>query len=883
MDWLAERNARQYSVEDLKEIYAELLRSLDLNNESLGRRRADARDRAATPMEFGKQFLWRGVNLIEKISRNEGNDDMQRAYRILSATLQLENESDSGWAVELRNEELIKLLSIARNLVERVVQLLNDLAEVVTHGNTSVGITLKCNPVFEYFCEKSMMSLLVEIQNTKPGSIPRLHGVTWNPLVKSQVLRTVATIITNTQHGPSLYYLLSNNGINELLSGMIPLKQWTNRALEIMLPAFVALMKGLSQHLIVEPAGVSMFLRVGDGQRQHFPLFVAMVEIATYPKMESSIRSACLQLLVGVMSVRNSAVADLVHQCEIQQTKLCRYLCSRVNDRCTNLTKLVIGPVVDARRCNLVQAHLKDLSAQLTYINHIFRCGVQSLNVRLCEMFLRSVVGRLLHNLLPQERKILAVGTTDTDVVPQVEASAQTSLVVLVHCFGITYPPLVRMLAVALFHPTSTDVWAGNQNGFDEYVVTRKLNAIVCGEDNSDSVPNAYRQHLLAVLAGDLGEWTFVPASMMLEAVISGKATSNELLSNLRIVSKPTDETAASEFEGALTKFFLRKHTNQSLMSRVALERACATAMQLLCKTRVSCDKHGVDSCQRVASSPLHGAVHSCLKRCCEKAISLRKRRDVSQLFVELVQSEIRARYSVLSNEHKRGNQSLLGCHLDYFHWNRYLSKAELLVRKFRVVGSNEVADTRFFLQMVLHLRAVCKAVDKWCERRDESTVKVPAIEWADREILSVGDLLPRPAKGTDLDLRGLTTFRFQPSSAQLAQTANRHERPEDVAIRFASQLVLVLGKSDIIIAKPLSARAAYRGVILCVVPLCNIIAFASDNEWLHVAVRNLEDVLRLVKNGKHFCWESLSFSFDSMSTKGTWHCNLTLRESVSS
>jgi hypothetical protein len=66
----------------------------------------------------------------------------------------------------------------------------------------------------------------------------------------------------------------------------------------------------------------------------------------------------------------------------------------------------------------------------------------------------------LLENLAPQKnRQFLAVGIADVDVIPEREGLAQLAVVFLVHFWSISYPPLTRMLAVALFHPKSTSLW----------------------------------------------------------------------------------------------------------------------------------------------------------------------------------------------------------------------------------------------------------------------------------------------------------------------------------------------------------------------------------------------------------------------------------------
>jgi hypothetical protein len=58
-----------------------------------------------------------------------------------------------------------------------------------------------------------------------------------------------------------------------------------------------------------------------------------------------------------------------------------------------------------------------------------------------------------------------------------------------------------------------------------------------------------------------------------------------------------------------------------------------------------------------------------------------------------------------------------------------------------------------------------------------------------------------------------------------------------------------------------MSRREVNRGTIICGVSLRKVIAFASDQEWLHIAIRNMEDVGFLIKNG------NMALHFDTIGT----------------
>ena len=131
--------------------------------------------------------------------------------------------------------------------------------------------------MFAYFCEKNVLPMLIDsllchppalsasdtILNavslnsicvessslSQPPPSSPFSGVNWTASVKSQILQTIAMILFNTSSPLSLTYLLSNNYMNELIMGMLPLDRWRVDALEELLPPYVTLLRGLVMRL----------------------------------------------------------------------------------------------------------------------------------------------------------------------------------------------------------------------------------------------------------------------------------------------------------------------------------------------------------------------------------------------------------------------------------------------------------------------------------------------------------------------------------------------------------------------------------------------------------------------------------------------------------
>ena len=128
---------------------------------------------------------------------------------------------------------------------------------------------------FAYFCEKNILPMLVDSLLCRPPpltsdpstadelgsslstsssslSLSPFSGITWTTYVKSQILQTIGLILFNTTHPLSLTYLLSNNYMNELIMGMLPMnrgERWKDEALEAILPPYVTILRGLVMRL----------------------------------------------------------------------------------------------------------------------------------------------------------------------------------------------------------------------------------------------------------------------------------------------------------------------------------------------------------------------------------------------------------------------------------------------------------------------------------------------------------------------------------------------------------------------------------------------------------------------------------------------------------
>jgi hypothetical protein len=905
---LSANRRKQYSVERLRYLYADLLQQIDIANEDLGRRGAQEEPGPSTKtalfsLNWSLNLLReRQINPVEQDHRTaQRKRDLSSAFRLLAATRSAGKEGSNGGAAATRDDASVTALAMARNLESSVIDLISGIGEVIVNAEqtSATKSSLRSDAAFELFCDRKMLSLFVDIVKAKPNSSNSrsescFYGVVWSPAVKAQVLHTVSVLVSGVRDPSALYFLLSQHCINTLIACMLPLTQWTDPALEKMLPAYVDLLKNFALQLVGSPH-LFPFFTVQDGDDVLFPLLSATIEIGTssYAQSDSFVHITCLNLMVDIMQISFEPVRSWVScDAETEQQHLADHLCQLLLRRYRKIANLAIGPVVDAVRSKAIGGQLAGLNDQMDVLNDIFCCGITSLNVRLCEALLRRVVSVLLKNLLPlKDRHFLIVGVTDADVVPDREAFAQASAFCLSRLFhGLEFSPFVRMLAVALFHPLSTPLWESSDLLVgEEYKLTTALNALVQGKA-ADSIPNQYRQELVKALRGDYGDWRVVTSAMVLENVMKSGSLDYGTLVRLEIFPRFKDDNdhLVTSFEVALESFLGRHHTRVSAVSIAAIECATSLATEYVYRSALGATDGGnsmLDVAAVFSGSPVWKALMSARSYFFRQTLESQHAIGVSDIFVDLVEASVKKHYRRVRTAIKNvGSGPAVYAYLISQHGCTVRGASpECIIRKFRSVDSNDVEVTRFYSQMALHFRAICRILNRVrCQLQNPDTKSASLNRMVDllmtdkaEELSQIfGCLLEKPAIGTDLDLHGRMAFRFSSGSSggQELQSPSKSNGDSDNTERmrtFSDEMIfrpvsdalfIVLDPTDIYVVKPFQRKSVNRGTVLCCIPLLNVIAAAKDGNWLHVAVRH-NDVGFLVKNG------NMALCFDSAGT----------------
>jgi len=800
---------------------------------------------------------------------------------------------------------------------------------VFTVGKRSCLRGGRTDPVFEYFTEKCILSLLVDIakEARDPGesaddrssstgraaSQLSVRGVIWSPAVKAQVYRTVSMLVSDVRNQSVLFYLLSQNFINELIESFLPVQQWTDPALALMLPAYVDLLKMLTLQLTDDPQLFPFLTSVQEGSDDlSFPLFSAALEVATsyHGQSDSQLYATMLAVVVNIMQIPSKPIQAWMNESAASQRKLSTHLCQRLVEIYQRMTNTTIGPVVDGSRHNIIAGQLVSMKDHLRLIHEVFWSGVRGLDVRLCESLLREAVAPILTNLSPtfnsssQQRRFMIVGLIDADIIPESEARAQVSTVVLSLMFStLAYIPFQRMLAVALLHPDSSPIWSSvhavNQSkSTDDYVLMPILSDIVNKENDREFCPNIFREELVRTLQGDCGEWRTTTTACILQSVLSVGASESDIANTLQISSGSGDHH--SNIEEAVSSFLTREHSPSAISAQALVVEGFLALQLIYCDLMRSVQdtndvKRTMASC--LAASPVWNAMLDAHKLFCESAVECSKESGIADVFLDLIEAAIQGRYTPRYGEN--GRRSYI-CSLSRIGSSEHTLDAEVLVRQMRGVTPSDVETARFYIYMSLHFRSLCKVIDRLCfdiERQHRAptpptspskktsevshSVSLDLVDKVDDLCKALGGLEEEDdvAVGVDLNLSGRMTFRFKsnlkkigkstvkglPSrkaSSSSSSSNKTNATAHDVGVlRSTGHLMIVLDQKEILVVKPQHGKAAEnRGVVLCCIALRSIIAAASDGSWLHVATKH-DDISGLVKNG------NMALEFDSPST----------------
>ena len=844
-----------------------------------------------------------------------------QTWKSLAATQKLEAKPMDDYSFD-DNEDAVAALIQARKLESRVVQLIKDLGEVVVYGEQrqnyvdTFSKTMKHGneAVFDYFCDKNMLALLVDIVLTNPSNEiqdedqeERYSGITWTAIVKAQVLQSITILISNTSDPKSLYYLLSNNYINEMIVSIIPLQQWKPEALDEILPVYISFLKTLTLKLTKAPELCHFFCDMyGQSSKlPTFPLMYAAVEVVSSPvhkdRSDDFVYSTALNIILTLYKLPGNEMKNVISELYMEQNMLIQHLSNELILRCDGLSKIL---ETDGEEQNkLLSMELTKLESSLVILNDLLWSCERSVTVGFCEHIIKAIMqSSIIENFVEFHDSFMSL---DGNLSNSCCASIIVISKILEH---MDYVPLLKMVAVAVLHPytpSSKQIEDMEISG-KEFVMTPALNAIAQDEyvvvddaiDASDfdnnidfsnagfkdstthivntptkdlsagmsisAIDNPCRDVIFKLMSGELGTRLFIAASMLLENAFLSKAVDDKTINKLQIVSSFQKEK--NILHASLDLLFRSYSSSKVSLHESELYLRSATALIYKDLSTMLSGIKSMKSSSLQHNLDLLRSIDIALKYFASESMRMKNIFEVESMFTELVQQEISDLYS---NVDTSSSNNIYQCDLKSLNSklkadfvsciiNRESKKelhqtkeARLIIRSFLLI--QVLRD--FYSEVVASLNMASDVGDRW----NDNAYKISQYHPASNAIRSLGCLGYQSIVGTSEILDDRPYFVVEPSIGigfrsqsrdDSSDKTKRRQLADTILAKGHTKLILVIDEREVLVLRQEAKDNMRNCTILLSTLLSNIIHMRDDYEALHIALKEVEDIGVLINKG---------------------------------
>ncbi|CAH8656652.1 unnamed protein product, partial [Heterobilharzia americana] len=290
-----------------------------------------------------------------------------------------------------------------------LVEALRLIAEILIWGDQNDS------SVMDFFLEKNILEYFLQYMKQ---DLSRRICV--------QLLQTLNILFENITNQTAIYYLLSNNHTNAIITHRFDFTD------EEVMAYYISFLKILSFRL--NSSTINFFY---IESRREFDLYVEAIKLFAHP--ESMVRIAVRTITLNVHKVKDEAALEFIHH----QTSL-NYFSHLV----WSIGNTILD--IDYHKC---QMKLKDLVAEhidhLHYIDDILSLDIEGLNEVLCDQLLRRLFLPLhIYSLFKQYK---SETTTSTTTIRKPRLSYSVTVFTLTHVYlFLHHSRLVRLLTEAI-------------------------------------------------------------------------------------------------------------------------------------------------------------------------------------------------------------------------------------------------------------------------------------------------------------------------------------------------------------------------------------------------------------------------------------------------
>lgn len=308
---------------------------------------------------------------------------------------------------------------------DTVVEAVRLIAEILIWGDQND------NTVMDFFLEKNILEYFFKVIKQNPTRA-----------VCVQILQTLNILFENISNKTAVYYLLSNNHTNEIITHRFDFSD------EEVVAYYISFLKTLSLRL--DSHTINFFYLE---QRREFDLYVEAIKLFCHP--ESMVRIAVRTITLNIHRVKDEGALEFIHH----QTSVpyFSYLVWSVGNTALDIDDL-LRPDLSTQNRSKLEDLLAEHIDHLHYVNDLLSLGIEGINEVLCDQLLhRLLIPLYVYSLTKRHKTSLHEATSVQR--PHVTRSVATFL--LTHVFVILqHVDIVRVLTESIFlgDPSLTDM-----------------------------------------------------------------------------------------------------------------------------------------------------------------------------------------------------------------------------------------------------------------------------------------------------------------------------------------------------------------------------------------------------------------------------------------
>ena len=239
-----------------------------------------------------------------------------------------------------------------------VVEILRSISEVIIYGDQRAT-----NQIFDYFCEKNMLFLFTQMLQHSPGGCG-------NEIAR-QIIQTVSILVQNISNPTYLFYLLSNNHINEIICYRFDFQD------EDVLAQYSSFVKMLS--LMLDENTIQFMF---DGRQASFPLYTEAVKLLD--SAEGMVRTHMRVLVLNIFRMADDAMSHFI--LSPAHRGVFGTLARFIRVRCEELGQLLHSG--EAKSPDHIKAHVADIVDELYFFQDVLESGNRGIRDALSDAIL---------------------------------------------------------------------------------------------------------------------------------------------------------------------------------------------------------------------------------------------------------------------------------------------------------------------------------------------------------------------------------------------------------------------------------------------------------------------------------------------------------------